>query len=168
MTETMVHTAWLATGTNLGDRKGYLSDAILRISGKECAVIKTSSVYESDAWGYESSNKFFNQCLVVKTNLSPTDLLSFLKNIELLAGRESSSGIISDRVLDIDILFYDDLVLNSVALQIPHPRMAGRNFILKPLSEIDPEKVHPGLGVNVAWLEKNCADRITARRLADK
>ncbi len=142
--------AYLGLGTNLGDRDKNLRRAIEAIADK-MRVCERSSVYETDAWGYTDQPDFLNQVIKVETNLTPLRLLNFVKKTEVELGRVENFRY-GPRLIDIDILFYDDLVKNSSRLQIPHPRVTERAFVLVPLNEIAPNLVHPGTGKTVSDL----------------
>ncbi|MCK9246403.1 MAG: 2-amino-4-hydroxy-6-hydroxymethyldihydropteridine diphosphokinase [Anaerolineaceae bacterium] len=142
--------AYLGLGTNLGDRQKNLSRAIEAIAAKMC-VCGRSSVYETEAWGYKDQPDFLNQVIKVETNLIPLRLLDFVKKTEVELGRVENFRY-GPRLIDIDILFYDDLIENSSRLQIPHPRITTRAFVLVPLNEIAPDLVYPGTGKTVADL----------------
>ncbi len=142
--------AYLGLGTNLGDRQKNLSRAIEAIAAKMC-VCGRSSVYETEAWGYKDQPDFLNQVIKVETDLTPLRLLDFVKKTEVELGRVENFRY-GPRLIDIDILFYDDLIENSSRLQIPHPRITTRAFVLVPLNEIAPDLVYPGTGKTVADL----------------
>ena len=142
--------AYLGLGTNLGDRKENLSKAIEAISLK-MSISKQSSLYETTAWGYTEQPDFLNQVIQVETDLSPLRLLNFLKKTELKLGRVENFRY-GPRLIDIDILFYDDLVITTSRLQIPHPKITERAFVLVPLNEIAPGYIHPILKKTVAEL----------------
>ena len=142
--------AYLGLGTNLGDRKQNISKAIEAISLK-MSISKQSSLYETTAWGYTEQPDFLNQVIQVETDLSPLRLLNFLKKTELKLGRVENFRY-GPRLIDIDILFYDDLVITTSRLQIPHPMLPERAFVLVPLNEIAPEYIHPILKKTVAEL----------------
>jgi len=142
--------AYLGLGTNLGDRKKNLSKAIEAISLK-MSISKQSSLYETTAWGYTDQPDFLNQVIQVETELSPLRLLNFLKKTELKLGRVENFRY-GPRLIDIDILFYDDLVITTSRLQIPHPKITERAFVLVPLNEIAPGYIHPVLKKTVAEL----------------
>ncbi|MEX0981541.1 MAG: 2-amino-4-hydroxy-6-hydroxymethyldihydropteridine diphosphokinase [Bacteroidales bacterium] len=152
MEDTSFHRAWIGLGTNLGDRKGHIAKARQHICDRVSKTLTVSKIYESAPWGYESKNMFYNQCLVLDTHLSAESLLRVLQKIESEMGRKQSAGGYADRVIDLDLLFYDDLVMRGEDLVLPHPRMEERAFVLKPLAEIAPQKVHPVLGLTVAEL----------------
>jgi 2-amino-4-hydroxy-6-hydroxymethyldihydropteridine diphosphokinase len=135
------HTVYLALGSNLGDRLENLKEAIAALP-PQMEVKAKSSVYETPPWGYEDQPKFLNQVLKAKTYLDPEPLLKHLKRLEVALGRKESFPN-GPRLIDMDLLFYDDLVLNRPSLVIPHPRLHERGFVLLPLMDINPELVHP-------------------------
>ncbi len=129
----------LGLGTNLGDKKQNLKEAIRLLNLHKVEFLKSSSIYESEAWGFETENTFFNCCIIVKTEFSPEELLKICKAVELSMGRtvkkENSSYI--SRIIDIDILFYNKEVINTLHLQIPHALIAKRKFVLTPLIDLN-------------------------------
>ena len=135
------HTVYLALGSNLGNRLANLKEAIAALP-PQMEVNAKSAVYETPPWGYEDQPKFLNQVIRAKTYLDPEPLLKHLKRLEVALGRKESFPN-GPRLIDMDILFYDDLVLNRAALSIPHPRLHERGFVLLPLMDIDPDLVHP-------------------------
>lgn len=135
------HTVYLALGSNLGDRLTNLKQAIAALT-PQMEVKAKSAVYETPPWGYEDQPKFLNQVIKANTYLDPEPLLKHLKRLEVALGRQESFPN-GPRLIDMDILFYDDLVLNSPSLVIPHPRLHERGFILLPLMDIAPDLVHP-------------------------
>ncbi|MFZ1043838.1 MAG: 2-amino-4-hydroxy-6-hydroxymethyldihydropteridine diphosphokinase [Anaerolineales bacterium] len=134
---------YLALGTNLGDRPANLRAAIETLPS-EINVITESKVYETPPWGYENQPAFLNMAVKCETNLEPESLLKRLKQLEVQLGREQSFHW-GPRLIDIDILFYDDLILESESLIIPHPRLQERGFVLVPLADIASDFVHPVL-----------------------
>ncbi|HEX2996125.1 MAG TPA: 2-amino-4-hydroxy-6-hydroxymethyldihydropteridine diphosphokinase [Anaerolineales bacterium] len=135
------HIVYLALGSNLGDRLANLKEAIASLT-PQMDVKAKSPVYETPPWGVTDQPKFLNQVIRVKTYLQPEPLLKHLKRLEVALGRKESIPN-GPRLIDLDILFYDDLVMYSAALTIPHPRLQERAFVLVPLMELDPELVHP-------------------------
>lgn len=133
-----MHTVYLALGTNLGNRKAIMREAIDNIGKKVGTVMRQSSFYETEPWGFESPNLFLNACICVSTKLAPRQLLEVTQAIERDMGRvEKTVGLqYVDRIIDIDILLYDDLYINEPDLVIPHPLMEEREFVMKPLLEI--------------------------------
>ncbi len=133
-----MHTLYLALGSNLGDKQRLMLAAIDKINEKIGTVVCQSSFYETAPWGFESVHTFLNACVRVETELSVWEVLSMTQAIESALGRtkKSTNGQYSDRSMDIDILLYDDLEINTPVLTIPHPKMYERDFVMKPLSEV--------------------------------
>ena len=152
------HSVFLILGTNLGDRPGNMETALKYIAEQTGKVIARSALYESEAWGMESDRSFLNMAIEVRTSLSPDELLKVLLQIEAGMGR-IRTGEVEDRIIDIDIAFYDSLILKTVSLTIPHPRIHLRKFALIPLLEIAPELVHPELGRSIRDLIRTVDDQ---------
>ena len=135
------YNVYLALGSNLGNRAANLKEAINSLS-PQMEVKAKSKVYETPPWGYTEQEKFYNQVLRVQTYLEPEPLLKHLKRLEVALGRKASFQN-GPRLIDIDILFYDDRVVNTPVLDIPHPHVHERGFVLLPLMDIAPDYVHP-------------------------
>jgi len=135
------YNVYLALGSNLGNRAANLKEAINSLS-PQMEVKAKSKVYETPPWGYIEQEKFYNQVLRVQTYLEPEPLLKHLKRLEVALGRKASFQN-GPRLIDIDILFYDDRVVNTPVLDIPHPHVHERGFVLLPLMDIAPDYVHP-------------------------
>ena len=148
---------YLGLGSNMGDREANLTKAIALLS-KKMRLLKQSSLYETAAWGYTEQADFLNQALQLETDLKPLPLLNFLKKTEVEIGRVENFRY-GPRLIDIDILFYDDLIRNTKKLQIPHPRIAERAFVLVPLNEIAPDFMHPVLGKTIAEMLAEVPDK---------
>ena len=161
----LMHTAILLIGCNIGKREENLAHAISLIGEKTGVIQLCSSVYEAEPWGFESDQNFLNQCLTVRTTLTPSELLSQLQAIETGMGRERRTEKYTDRIIDIDILFYDDLVLSSEELTIPHPRIEERKFTLIPLLEILPGLVHPVSDKPIKEILLSCRDPLSVRKM---
>ena len=147
------HTAYLGLGSNLGDKKGYLDQAVKALGARpDCRVEKLSSYLVTKPYGGVEQDDFLNACMMLKTLLSPEELLARLHEIEQAAHRERIIHW-GPRTLDLDILLYDDLILETEDLVIPHPGMHLRDFVLKPLREIAPNKRHPIFQKTVAQME---------------
>lgn len=146
------HTAYIALGSNMGDRENYLNTAVRALDNmRGCSVTKVSHFLETPPYGVTEQNDFLNGCLELKTLLPPRELLDELHRIEQEAGRERILRW-GPRTLDLDIIFYDDLVCEENDLCIPHVEMHKRPFVLKPLCEIAPYKRHPVYGKTVTEL----------------
>lgn len=133
----MENEVYLGLGTNLGDRLTNLKLAI-NVLSKNCGeIISVSKIYETDPWGFKSENSFYNLVVAIKTNLKPDQLLAVCLETELKLGRvRSGNNGYESRIIDVDILLYDDVQINTTSLQIPHPMIAKRNFVLNPLVEV--------------------------------
>jgi 2-amino-4-hydroxy-6-hydroxymethyldihydropteridine diphosphokinase len=137
---------YIGLGSNLGDRKKNLSDAIQHLaSGCPVTILDKSSIIETDPVDYLDQPRFLNQVIVVETSLAPRDLLRELKQAEADLGRTKSFSK-GPRTIDLDILLYDDIILNTDDLKIPHPEIKNRKFILRHLVELDPELKDPATG----------------------
>ncbi len=134
----MEHTLYLALGTNLGNKEANINNAYVRIEEKVGHIRRRSSLYHSEPWGFVSDNEFINTVICCNTTLTPHEVLHTIKKIETEMGRtvKSENGIYHDRIIDIDILFYDDIVMNEPDLHIPHPLMKERDFVMVPLKEV--------------------------------
>ena len=148
----MWHNVCLATGSNLGNRPKFIKDAIEAIDlDEKCKVIKSSELVRSRSYGNVEQGEFFNGALLIRTLYSPEELLVRLHEIEDASGRQRVKHW-GPRTLDLDIIFYDDMILDTDTLQIPHIDMHNRDFVLEPLSQIVPYKIHPVFGKSVIQL----------------
>lgn len=135
---------FISLGTNLGDRHNNMLTAIALLAERVGKILALSDLYQTVPWGFDSDNHFLNAALELETDLQPLELLEITQDIERKMGRtEKSNGTYTDRLIDIDLLMYDDLVLNTTLLTLPHPLMLEREFVLKPLVEIAADVVHP-------------------------
>lgn len=150
---------YLLTGSNIGDRLENLKKAEENIEKYVGEIKKKSCIYETEAWGDIPQDNFLNRVVEVETSLQATHLLKHLKNIESLMGR-TSKGDYKPRTIDIDILYYNNKVINRDNLKIPHPQMEKRRFVLAPLKEVVPNKMHPVLKKDSAQLLKDCVDTL--------
>lgn len=138
-------TVYLGLGTNLGDKEANLRTAIYKLQERIGKQVSLSSFYETAPWGFESDHSFLNAAIGLETSLPPIEILHITQEIEKELGRtkKSVNGSYSDRLIDIDILLYDNLVLQTPELTIPHPLMTERDFVMKPLIEIAGNVIHP-------------------------
>jgi len=137
----MDHIVYLSLGTNIGNRPANLKQALSSLP-PQMTVKKKSRVYETPPWGYTEQDNFLNQVVKVSTYLEPEPLLKHIKRLEVALGRKSTFRH-GPRLIDIDILFYDEEILETSSLVIPHPHLHERGFVLMPLMDIAPDLVHP-------------------------
>ncbi|WP_288205987.1 2-amino-4-hydroxy-6-hydroxymethyldihydropteridine diphosphokinase [uncultured Parabacteroides sp.] len=136
--------AYLALGTNIGNKRRNMITAAALLAERVGDVLALSGFYETEPWGFQSDNTFLNAALQLETSLSPLELLKATQQIELEMGRtQKSNGAYHDRIIDVDILLYDDLILQTPELTLPHPLMHERLFVMEPLAEIAPNVIHP-------------------------
>ena len=156
--------AYLLTGGNEGDRYLNMQQARTNIEHICGQLLQVSSLYETAAWGKTDQADFLNQVLLVETKLSPQELLSAIFSIEEKGGRIRTVKN-APRTIDIDILFYDRLIVDEPGLNIPHPRIADRRFVLEPLNEISPGFVHPVLEKTIHRLLLECKDELAVKKI---
>ena len=149
---------YLSIGSNKGNRSVLINKAIDEIEKKIGKIISRSSIYQSKSWGFDS-NDFYNLSLLIDTDIEPKSLLINLKKIEKSMGREDIDGSYSDRFIDIDILFYDNIIIDSEDLKIPHTKIEIRKFVLVPMLEIADDYVHPILNKTIRQLDNECDDQ---------
>ena len=145
---------YLALGTNLGNKEENMYAAVELIRKRVGKVASLSAFYTTEPWGFSSENTFLNACCSVETTLFPFQLLQITQEIEKELGRtkKTVAGGYSDRLIDVDLLLYDDLKIQTPALTLPHPLMHQRSFVMDPLAEIAPDLVHPVFGVTMMEL----------------
>ncbi len=150
----------LLFGGNLGNVQANFIQAEAKIAKTIGTVTQKSEIYESEAWGFESSDLFLNQVIVIQTKLNPIDILKRTQDIEFEIGRKekTKNNEYTSRLIDIDILFFDSEIIKTETLTIPHPRLHLRNFTLQPLAEIMPLFMHPTLNKSISDLLKESPD----------
>jgi 2-amino-4-hydroxy-6-hydroxymethyldihydropteridine diphosphokinase len=162
-----MHKVFLGIGGNIGNKHNNFKKVLQFIEKELGEIKKKSSVYETPPWGFDTKDNFWNQVIMIETDLSPLLLLSGIYNIEKQFGRTRKSADYSSREMDIDILYYDDLYLESENLIIPHPKMQLRKFVLVPLNEIAPGLKHPLLRFTSFQMLENCKDASVIFKLDD-
>lgn len=156
---------FLGLGTNLGNRESNLKEAVRMIAEFIGKVLDSSSVYETPPWGFTSENDFLNMVVRIETKYAPSELMNRVLMVESMLGRERNQDRYSSRVIDIDILLYEDLIIEEKGLKIPHRLMHERRFVLAPLCELAPDLIHPIYGKSMSVLLEKCRDRSKIRKL---
>jgi 2-amino-4-hydroxy-6-hydroxymethyldihydropteridine diphosphokinase len=150
--------AYLGLGSNIGDRYTFIKNAILKIkSKKRIKVVHCSSIYETEPWGIKEQGEFLNCVIKIKTDFSPLELLKEIKEIEAEIGRSKKEHW-GEREIDIDVLFYDDLIYSDEEISIPHMEIQNRRFVLVPMCEIAPDFVHPAFDIKMIELLEMTSD----------
>jgi len=158
---------YLSLGTNLGERELNLKSAIKEICAFG-AIDQISAVYETEPWGFSSENKFLNMVVQIQTTIPASKLIEECLKAEAILGRTRGQALgYESRIIDIDILFFENEVVNNDELIIPHPHIQDRRFILEPLNEIAPNLLHPVLGKKVSELLLICPDQCSVQRIGE-
>jgi len=157
--------AFLLFGSNIGDAIEHIKAAIIALEKSDCLFISKSSFYETLPWGFESNQVFVNQVSLVETKLSAEQLLELILKTEIAMGRVRNAERYSSRNIDIDILYYNNEILEIENLSIPHSRLHLRNFTLIPLAEIAPEYIHPIFNKNNQELLEICEDNLSVEKI---
>jgi len=156
-------------GSNLGDRFASLSRALDMIREEAGEVIASSSVWESEPWGFDADDQFLNMVVVIDTEKQPRQLMQLFRSIEGRMGRRRSGrGRYESRIIDLDILLWEDRVISTPNLEIPHTKIADRRFVLEPLHEVAPDAVHPVTGLTVSDMLQMCEDSSDVRLAASQ
>ncbi len=157
--------AYLLTGGNMGDRLSFLTRARKGIE-KNCGrIIESSSIYETAAWGKEDQEAFLNQVIHIETRLEPLELLAAVLKVEEELGRKREARY-GPRFIDIDIIFYNEEVIDLPGLKVPHPQMQNRRFVLVPLAELAADKIHPIYHKSIQDLLKICPDPLSVNKFS--
>jgi len=155
-----MNVAYLLIGGNMGDRSGYLKEAIIEIASLCGSVKQISAVYESEAWGNRNQPNFLNQAIELHTEYDAYALLKLTTSIEDLLGR-TREAVYGPRTLDIDILYFNDLIIQDTILTIPHPRISERQFVLIPMNEFANMHFDPIIQLTVEEMLSCCKDKLT-------
>ncbi|MEO6814880.1 MAG: 2-amino-4-hydroxy-6-hydroxymethyldihydropteridine diphosphokinase [Ginsengibacter sp.] len=160
-----MNTLYLITGSNIGDRNKHLARAVDLIKKNIGIVSKNSSIYETEPWGNKSQSRFYNQILIVESKLSPENVMKAILGIEKEMGRIRTVKNAA-RIIDIDILFFNNEIINTPSVTVPHKEIQNRRFVLMPLNEIAPGLVHPGLGKTIRELLLTSKDKLDVKALS--
>ena len=155
---------YLCLGGNIGDTRNYLQNAVAMIGRRIGRVVSQSAVYQSEPWGFNAEQMFLNQVVVAETELEPHAVLELCLQIEAELGRTRSGNGYEPRTIDIDIVFFGQQIVNQPDLQVPHPLMHRRNFVLRPLCDVAADFVHPIFGLTVRQLADICDDKAVVRK----
>jgi len=151
---------YILLGGNLGDKRKIFTDSIALLTEQLGSITAQSAIYETEPWGFESEDLFWNQVLEINCQLSPIEVLKKTQQIEAVLGRTREKQQYASRLIDIDILFYGDQILALENLTVPHPRIQERKFVLVPLNEIAPEFIHPVYQKSISQLLNECPDQL--------
>lgn len=155
---------YVLLGGNLGDKEKIFSEAQINLHNLLGEITAQSAVYETEPWGFESADLFWNQVLEIATSLSPEEVLRKTQQTELELGRIRKSNQYDSRIIDIDILFFGEKIVELPNLIIPHPRIQERKFALVPLNEIAPDLKHPVFQKTISQLLTECADQLRVEK----
>ena len=161
-----MRTAYLLIGGNLGNRKENLSKAVSLINEQCGSLTRSSSIYETEAWGNTDQPSFLNQALEISTSLTARQLMRRVLRIEEEMGRIRKEKL-GPRIIDIDILLFENEIHDLRFLKIPHPEMQNRRFVLVPLAEINSNLQHPVLKKTIAELLEECPDNLEVKKIAE-
>ena len=150
---------YLGLGSNLGDREKHLSDAISLLSKETGDLLRCSSVWETEPWGFEAETAFLNMAISLTTSLNVDGFFSVMHSIESRLGRERTGKGYCSRTIDIDVLFWGSEIINQNGILVPHPAIQSRLFVLAPLNEIAAEFIHPVSKLSVTEMLSRCGDR---------
>jgi len=156
---------YLLLGGNLGDKSQVFKETTKLINEKVGKITRQSHIYETEPWGFESSDLFWNQVLELAVLISPQEVLNSTQQIEHQLGRTRAAQHYDSRIIDIDILFYGDQIISLENLTIPHPRIQDRKFALVPLNEIAPDLIHPALQKSISQLLLECPDQLRVEKV---
>ena len=157
---------YLIAGSNIDDRLLNLVRAEELIAQRIGNPIRTSHIFDTESWGYESVHSFYNQCFFLESVLKAEIILKEILGIERIMGRKRHGGSYADRIIDIDILFFNDEIISTKKLTIPHPKLHERKFVLVPLSEIAKDFIHPVFGKSIELILRDCDDKLNVQQVS--
>jgi len=160
-----MHKVFLGIGGNIGNKHDNFIKVYNIIKNEIGEITKSSSVYETPPWGFEAKENFWNQVLLIETEYSPDKLLQKIHDIENNFGRKRGSEKYNSREMDIDILYFDEVIIETESLKIPHPHIPHRLFVIVPLAEIAPDFIHPQLRLTSLEMLKNCSDSSVIKKV---
>jgi 2-amino-4-hydroxy-6-hydroxymethyldihydropteridine diphosphokinase len=163
-----MNSVYISLGSNIGEREANLQKSIELLNKMAGEVVLASSLYETEPWEMDGAKSFINQVVLLKTNLSADELLDILLEAERSLGRVRTTGKYESRVIDLDILFFNESIITSDKLTVPHPFLHQRKFVLEPLSEINPGFVHPVLNMTIDSLLLECGDSYKVAKITSK
>jgi len=156
---------YLLLGGNLGDKSLIFKETTQLLNELVGQITHQSHIYETEPWGFESSDMFWNQVIELSVSISPQEILNLTQQIEQKLGRTRDTQQYDSRIIDIDILFYDNQIISLDNLTVPHPRIQERKFVLVPLNEIAPNLIHPVLQKSIGQLLLECTDQLRVERV---
>jgi 2-amino-4-hydroxy-6-hydroxymethyldihydropteridine diphosphokinase len=159
-----MHKAYLLLGSNIGDSKKNIAIAKKEIEKQIGKILRSSSVYATAAWGNKDQPDFLNQIIVITTAYEPPYVLQLILSIEKKMGRIRTQKN-APRTIDIDILFFDKLIINEANLVIPHPLIGERNFVLVPMNQLSPQFIHPNYHKTIHEMLLKCTDRLSVKKI---
>jgi len=162
-----MHQVFLSIGGNLGNKRANFDKVYTHIQNELGCIVLRSSVYETPPWGFDSEDSFWNQVLCIETLLNPSEILEKIKNIDAAYGRKRNSEGYSSREMDVDILYFEDKIIETENLTIPHPLLHKRLFVVVPLAEIAPDWVHPVLKLTSVEMLNNCEDKSEIKKVSE-
>ena len=158
----MIDKIYLLMGSNLGDRVQNLKNCLNEVENRVGKVLRVSSIYETEAWGLRDQDSFLNVAMEVSSDLSPKEMITIFDEIEKNGGREKTIKW-GPRVIDLDILYYSDIILKTLQLQIPHKEIQNRNFVLVPMIELNKDFIHPVFNKTQNELLELCKDNLEVK-----
>ena len=160
----IMNNVYLLLGSNIGDSKAHLSTAKINIENKLGQIVKSSSIYKTEAWGNKNQPAFLNQVIIIETLLDPEQTIEGIFAIEEKMGRKRTVKN-APRIIDIDILFFNSEVIKTGNLTVPHPEIQNRRFVLFPMTELSPDFTHPVMHKKMHCLLEDCTDKLNVQKI---